>query len=249
VSDAIQIDVVGIVCNTDTPDADGVLWECAPIEGWASAEIRTGKLTPTGRPGTSLLQSLYDGRPLRAFGVAQAPDQSTAWDVCDMLAALLGLNESGDLIAYEGVPKRLSVTTVGPPKISDPVNGLVLWDLDLIAAFPYKTALAPVVAPIAAASSASVTNGGTVAAYPVITVTSAGSVDLVIGGRHFTTDTLPAGAVIDMWARTIVDSSGDSLTPWPKHSETEWLTLPPGTAPVDQLGSAAVDFTIHDTYA
>lgn len=247
-SDAIQIDIAGIVCNTDTPDADGVLWECAPIEGWASAEIRTGKLTPTGQHGTSPLRSLYDGRPVRAFGIAQAPDQSTAWDVCDMLAALLDLNESGDLIAYEGVPKRLTVTIAGPPKISDPVNGLVLWDLDLLAAFPYKTILTPLVTPIGAASSDTVTNGGTVAAYPAITLTSGGTVDLVIGGRHFTTDTLPSGAVIDMWSRTVTDGADVSLYA-AKDPASEWLALPKGAPLVAQDGTAGLDFTTYDTYA
>ena len=246
----IQIDVLGIECNTDTPDADGVLWDCGPIDGWASADTRGGALSPTGRHGLARLNQLHGGRPLRAFGTTKAPSQAAAWDAYYRLAAILDLNAESDVIVYEPVPKFVTASLApgNPPKMEDPVDGFFQWDLALVAAFPFKRAVTGTTTAIGSGGSATLVNGGRIAAYPTATVASGGTVDLTIGTRHFTTTDLPVGAVVDMWARTITAADGSSLY-GTKSAASKWLALPPGSSLGGQGGMAGLDLTWHDTYA
>jgi phage-related protein len=253
VSYGIQIDLVGIECNTDTADADGVTWECGPVDGWSGPDSRKRSLAPSGRHGLFTGSGFYEGRPLRIQGAAYGPPgdstQAAAWAAYNRLAALLDVNDEGDLIVYEPTPKLVTVQ-IAPgttPLISDPVNNLIEWDFSLLAPHPFKTALTPTVTSLAGGASTTLTNAGTKPAYPVITTTSSGTVDLVIGGRHFTTGTLPIGAVIDMWERTLVDGSGDPL-PTAKTPESEWLALPVGGTGVDQDGTAALSISHYATF-
>src|SRR3546814_6443698 len=91
---------------------------------------------------------------------------------------------------------------------------------------PLKRAVTERTQSLASGGSASLTNDGRSAAYPVATLTSGGTVDLVIGTRHFTTTALPVGAVVDLWARTNTAADGSSLY-GTKSAASEWLVLPP----------------------
>lgn len=247
----IQIDVLGLECNTDVADTDGVIWECEPVDGWSSATLRRGALDPTGRHGVSPLVQFRGGRPLAIKGAASGPHgdptQAAAWAAYNRLASILDTNESGDVIVYEPTPKLVTATLDGESFISDPVNNQIQWDLKLVASFPYKTALTPTVTSLAASASTTLTNNGTAAAYPVVTATSSGTVDLVIGGRHFTTASVASGVVIDMWARTLVDGSGDPVYA-AKTPESEWLSLPRGGTSVSNAGTAALSIAHYHTY-
>lgn len=240
----MRIDVLGLECNTDTPDADGVLWDCGPIDGWASASIRGGSISPTGRHGMAMLTALWGGRGLRASGWAKAPTQAAAWDAYYRMAAILDLNESGELVVYEPTPKKLIVALdpTQEPKMSDPVAGEFDWDLALVAAFPFKMAATDQTGTLS--GSATLTNGGRAAAYPTFTTTGSGAVSITIAGRTFTTDTVPSGTVIDMWARTVTGPDGSSLY-GAKTPESEWLALPPGASTVTASG---VSYSFADTY-
>ncbi len=132
----------------------------------------------------------------------------------------------------------------------EPIGRRFTFQIPLLAAFPFKQAVTPKTDTLAALGSDTFINDGTVPAFPVVTVGAmGGTVDLVIDGRHFTTSSLPGNAVIDMWARTIKDSTGTDISPWPKFSETEWLAFPPGSSLVEQAGIALLSITHHDTYA
>lgn len=242
---ARAIDMLGIECNVG-PDGDGVLWSVAFIDD--APDSAMGRVAPTGRHGLGLGPLFRHGRTLAPEGSVEAPTQALAEAAAERLRAL-GLNGEGDIVWYEDVPKFLTVTQVDAAKLTDPIDGWFEFDLRMLAPFPFRRAVTEKTELLTDAGPYSLVNDGTMPAYPVITVVMDGTVDLVIAGRHFTTDTLPAGAVIDMWARTIVDSAGDPITPWPKHSETEWLALPTGSTSVDQFGIATLDFTHHDTYA
>lgn len=247
-----RIDLGSIQCNTGTA-VDGVLWSCGWPEGWDSPSQRGGTLDPTGRDGSAGLASFWSGRELVIPGRCIATTEANAWAAFDLvISSLPGIRGEMDLVVHETTPKGLTVVQHGQPR-ADPVginmSRTFLWQITVRADRPLKEAVTAKTDTVAAGATEAFVNDGTAAAYPVIAVTSAGTVDLVIGGRHFTTTSLAVGAYIDMWARTIKDSGGVDITPWPKLAATEWLAFPPGSTSVQQAGTAALSITHHDTYA
>lgn len=243
-ADALQIDLGTIECNVGI-DADGIEWNAAMVDDLP--DVRGGQVLPTGRHGTSLAAILRGGRTFAPEGVVVAPTQTLAWDAIERLRAF-GFQVDIDIVWHETVPKFVTVTQRAAAKTSDPVGGVFEYQLDLIAAYPFRRALTGTTTPVGAGATVPLTNNGTVAAHPVVTTTSAGAVDFSIGGRSFTTDTVPSGTVIDMWARTITDGSGVAVSPWPKHSAAEWLAIPAGTTNLVNAG-VALSVSWHDTYA
>lgn len=246
-ADAVRIDVFGIECNTDVPDANGVRWTVRTSED--DPDVTGGRLNPTGRHGAALLPQLRGVRAWAPTGMAFASTQEAAFAAREQLRAIGFGGAEGDIVWHETVPKFVTVTQQDAALVTPPVDGELNYGLALVSAFPFRRAVEEKTVTLTGIGPETVVNDGTVPAFPMVTVVMAGNVDLVIGGRHFTTDVLPDDAVIDMWARTIKDSSGVDISPWPKHSETEWLAVPPGSNSVEQLGVATLDFTIHDTYA
>lgn len=248
-STGVRVDVCGVTCSTGLPSADNATWIVTEVSGWDSPEQRTGQLAPTGRHGTVSFTSLYGGRTLTVSGAVFADSDADAWAAYYRLCGSMpGLNETGDLIVYESPAKALTVEQSGPPRVSSPVDGLVEFQLTLLASYPFKRSTAEATAAVGSGATISLTNNGTAAAHPVITTTGSGTVDFTIAGRSFTTDAVPSGTVIDMWARSITDGSGEPLSPWPKHSAAEWLSIPRGSVDLVNAG-APLSVSWHDTYA
>ena len=242
--EALQVDLLGIQCNAG-PDADGIEWTYRTADD--QSEMRLSTLLPTGRHGLSVGSNLRGGRRVNPTGLVMAPTQALAWEARERLAAL-GFGVEGDIVWHEAVPKFLTVTQAGPALLRQPAAGTFEYELDLIAAFPFRRALTGTTLPVGSGAPVELTNNGTVPAYPVIATTSSGAIDFTIDGRSFTTDSVPSGTVIDMWARTITDGSGATLEPWPKHSAAEWLAIPRGSVDLVNSG-AALSVSWHDTYA
>ena len=246
-----QIDLGDIDCNTGTP-ASGVFWSCGWPEGWDSPEQRGGILEPTGRDGAAGLAPWWSARVLVIKGACRASSAANAWNAYYLLTSgLPGLRGEMELVVHEPTPKGLTAVQHAPPK-ADPrgINSgnQFQWQLTLRADYPLKRVLTPTTGTLAASTTSSFTNGGTDAAYPVVTTTSSGTVDIVIGGRHFTTTSVASGTVIDMWARTVTAAGGSSLYS-AKTPASEWLALPPGATSVSNAGTAALAFAWSDTYA
>ena len=242
--DALQLDLGTIECNVGV-DADGIEWNAVLVDDIVN--VRGGQIAPTGRHGVSLTPNLRGGRLFAPEGSVVAPTQALAWDAIERLRAL-GFDESFDIVWHETVPKFVTVTQRGPASTDDPIRGVFEYKLDLIAAYPFRRALTGTTLPASSGATVELTNNGTVPAHPVITTTGSGAVDFTIGGRSFTTDSVPSGTVIDMWARTITDGSGVTIEPWPKHSAAEWLAIPRGSVDLVNSG-AALSVSWHDTYA
>ena len=242
-------DLFGTPANSTVPDADGNVWTVASSEGWDAPDQRTQLMSPTGLHGQRILNPYAEGRSVVLEGLVLAPSEAAAWKAYDRLtSAMPGLGGSGDIVAYEPVPKSLTVVQAGPPRVSKPLGGTISYRLTLLAEYPWKRALSQGTEAIAAGGTGVLTATGTFPAAFEVTLTSGGTVDLVIGTRHFTTTALPSGAVIDMGARTITAADGSSLY-GAKTAASEWLALPPGTTTIEQDGTAALDLTWHDTYA
>lgn len=246
----VQIDLGDIECNTGTP-VDGVLWTCGWPEGWDSAEQEGGSLKPTGRDGGAGLANWWKARQLVVNGRCKASTEAQAWAAFNLVVSgLPGIRGEMDVVVHETTAKGLTVVQHGNPRANPrgiTADRSFTWQLSLRADNPNKTALTATTTSLAASASATLTNNGTTAAYPVITTTSSGTVDLVIGGRHFTTASVVSGVVIDMWARTLVDGSGDPIYA-AKTPESEWLALPVGGTSVTNSGTAALSISFYDTY-
>lgn len=246
---AARVDLFGTEANTRTPDVNGCIWSAWFEAGWDSPEVRARALDPTGRHGTELPPSLYGGRPVTIAGSVKAPNMAAAWDAYEqVISSMPGLNETGAVVVHQhSTPRQLIVRQAGKNRAAEPRSNYFKFLLNLIAPMPFKLGTTERSQALTSGSTASLVNDGRHAAYPTVTLTSGGTVDLVIGTRHFTTAALPAGAVVDMWARTITAADGSSLY-GTKTAASEWLALPPGSTLVGQDGTAALDLTWHDTY-
>lgn len=249
--DALAIDILGVEFNRDAPDGDGITRTVAFSED--SADVQGGSVNPTGRHGVALLPQFFGANTVNPTGRVTAPTRALAEAAREELRAL-GVGVEGDIIWHETVPKFLTVTRApSPPKISRPsgfsasTQQSFVWDIVFTAAFPFLRSVTTSTQTFAAPSTHALVNAGTQAAYPVVTTTSSGSVDIVIGGRHFVTTGVPLGTEIDMWARTVTGPDGSSLYT-AKTPASEWLALPPGSTPTQQAGTAGLAFVWHDTY-
>src|SRR5689334_14277698 len=98
---AMRIDLFGVQCNTDVPDANGVRWTAKFRSGWSSPSEIQDVGNATGRPGGVLLDERHGTRTLVVGGWAFAPDQDAAWEAFYQLGAMPGIGASGDVVAYE----------------------------------------------------------------------------------------------------------------------------------------------------
>lgn len=248
-SDPWFLTVAGIRMD-DTPDAEGVRWT-ATVDGWDSPAVRTDEGDFTGRHGAWGSLPLYGARALTVTGLAKSPDMATAFRVRDRLHLMPPTSESRTLIYHESVPKQVTVWRAGAPRSSDPIdNGtthLVRWSLSLSARDPFKKALTPVTTPVSAGATVTIESPGTETAELVVTLVTAGTVDLAAGGLRFTTSALPAGAVIDVASQTVRAADGSDLSGAVVRYGSPGL--PAGGGTVKQAGTASLSVKHFDTYA
>lgn len=251
-TDAVRVDLFGIICNTGVPDGSGVQWNVASVDGWSSPRVRQSIDYPTGRAGAIATFEQYGERVLRVSGDIVAPDQATAWAVYETLSALPGVGGSGPVAVYEATPKQVTVRQADQPELTDPVGGCLDFLLSLVAVEPFKRALSPTTASIAAGGSVSVTNNGTAPAFVSVTATSAGTVRVrqnSSGQVLRTRASVASGTVFDAVARTVKTAGGVAVY-GVMDSPSEWLSIPRGsTVTLANQGSASVSVSFFDTYA
>lgn len=85
-------------------------------------------------------------------------------------------------------------------------------------------------------SPGSITNPGTAAAEPIITVVGSGDVVLTLGARMIAIDNLAATAVIDCETGIALDGSGNDITPSVTFDAFP-MTIPPGSVAVSWTGT------------
>ena len=250
---AVRVDLFGIQCNTDVPDANGVLWDvAAPLTGWASPTLYSARDRPSVRPGSVIVDERHGERILEVSGWAKAPDQAMAWDVYAQLSVMPGVGASGLVAVYEPVPKGLTVRQAEEPRISDPVDGNLEFLLTLVATQPYKRALSAKTVSVAAGATVTLTNDGTATAYLTATATGSGTVRLrqdVSGQVLRSKASVGSGTVFDSGLRQ-VRSGGGVVLSGVVDNPSEWLSIPRlASSSVTNLGSAPLDVTFYDSYA
>ena len=121
-------------------------------------------------------------------------------------------------------------------------------DVTVTADDPIATSIDPApLVPVPAGATVPVDTPGTATAELVVTLTTAGTVDLIAGGLRFTTSALPAGAVIDVAAQSVRGSDGSDLSGAVLGYGSPGL--PAGGGDIQQAGTAALSVQFFDTYA
>lgn len=249
-------DLFGTSANTATADANGCRWTVASSDGWDAPDQRTQFASPSGRHGQYGFNRFADGRPVVIKGLVFAPSQDAAWLAYDKItSAMPGLTGSGVITAYEPVPKSLTVSQAGPPRVSKPAeNGIITYWLTLVAEYPWKRATTPVTFTISPGATAMFTDAGTFAAEIQVTTTSAGTVQLSASGQTLRTSTLPSGSVLTSGPgftnpeRTVRGPSGADLFS-ATLSPMQWPAVSPGDNSFVNSGTANLSVTYYPTYA
>jgi hypothetical protein len=249
-ADEPVVDLFGVLCNTDTVDADGIEWT-VDLEGWDSPDQRSPVGDPAGRHGGVPMGDLWGVRTLVAVGEAVAPTQALAWDAYYRLTGSMpGLGKEGTVVVHEPTPKQLTVRQSGPPRVSSPVRGLVSFRLTLGAMDPLKQGTTLKSVTIGPGSSVAVTNAGNESAEPVLTTGGAGLVNVSSdhGGTISTDTSVPSGTVFDVLHRDVSSPTGDDLFTATSPGML-WFSLPPGDTNVHNSGTQPVTLTFRDAYA
>lgn len=158
------------------------------------------------------------------------------------------------ITADDGVDVRWVQARVTKGAVFEWVTDVMFrYSIELTAPYPHKRAVDPVVESIAAGTSPSLTNDGSVAAEVEITTTSSGTVVLTAAGLTLETTTLPSGTVLtsgpgfanDKWS--VVGPSGEDLfsAMVPGY---QWPAVSPGSGVWASTGTANVDVTYYPTY-
>ena len=251
-SDDLRIDLFGIECNTDVPDANGVLWNAGPLNGWNSPSVRSERTMATGRSGTVLLDERHSERVLEVPGWITAPTQDAAWEAYNQLSVMPGLGSSGLVTVYEPTPKSLLVRQAEEPRAPEPVNSWFEFLLTLVALTPYKSSLSAVTTSIAPGATQTLTNNGTAPAYLTVQANSAGTVrvrQMDSGQVLRSKASVSSGTTFDA-ARKRVTTSGGTVLFGVVDNPSEWLSIPQlDSAPVKNEGTAPVNVTFYHSYA
>lgn len=246
----MRIDIAGLQFNMDAPDEDGTYWYITEMEGWDSPNLRQSFGAPASQHGAVVLESLLDSRAITVRGIIKAITVEHFWTAYNLLSNLVPLWTPADFVVYEHQPKRAGVIRGGPIRLTWQFGTSCQFEIPMIAPDPRKYATGDTEQAIAADQTVVVTNTGTAATPLVVTVTAAGTVELVnqTTGQRLATSTLGLGSVIDFKARTITTSGGANAYGALDPTST-WWSLAPGDNSILNSGTAAVQVTYRNTWS
>ncbi len=263
----------GSTTSNNGDDSDSK-WYLVNLEGWdGSPPVRNGMMPKSLVSGGAYLPQFYDPRPVTMTIQCIAGNGVNAEIAKATFRNLhaYGLNHN-IMFKQEEVFDGDSVTIfqsglVGGEMKIDPPNGTGAFVISfpMIFANPgkYQTIVTggspPPFSPGSSPSEGTppegytwddIANAGTAWSYPTVTLTGAGTVDIAnitYGGRVKTTGSLPSGTVIDFLNRTIIGPDGTNYY-YLIHSTTVWWAFPPSSTSVVQMGEAAMEMTVFDSY-
>jgi len=250
----MRVDLFGLECNTDAPDANGVVWNVAGIGGWGSPEVASIRSRPSVRMGSVLTDERHGERVVTIPGWIDAPDASTAWAAWEQLAVMPGLGASGTVTAYQPNGARsLLVRQAEEPRTDQDIVGASFdFLLTLVALQPYKTGGSLKTVTVAAGATVTLTNAGTATAYLTATASGSGTVRLrqnVSGQVLRSRASVSSGTVFDSGLRQ-VRSSGGVVLSGVVDNPSEWLSIPRlASTSVTNQGTAPLSVTFYDSYA
>ncbi|GAB3081065.1 hypothetical protein GCM10027053_52040 [Intrasporangium mesophilum] len=250
------IDLGGQSFGTGVRDANGALWKMALPRGWDAPIFRNEDGAPTFRDGAYEAEALHGARALVCSGLVRCATDALAWQVYYLLPTLSPVGRDIDLVVHEpGGDKFLKVRQGAKPDIRTPQAGVVFFELNLKALYPFKRSTTPMVRTINAGATDGFACQGTVAAEMEVRTLSSGTVTLKSYGAVQGTGatSVPSGTVFTSGfgfsnpERTVIGPAGEnlynSLIP-----ANHWLAAQPGTNTVQNSGTANVRLTYYPTW-
>lgn len=225
------------------------------VEGWGSPARRLDVQDATGRDGAWVAGAYYGARTVVHSGLIEQSTAAAAQALADDLAAL----PSGSLTTYavdngaigaRYVSARVAVGAE-PQWIDD---RSFTYSLTLVAPNPFKRPTTATTVAVAAGATVTETSPGKVYSEIEVTTTSAGTVDLTIGGQRLRWGSLPSGSVLTSGPgftnrrRTALGPTGVNLFGLIVQP-MQWPAMAPGANSLHQAGTANLSIRYFPTYA
>jgi hypothetical protein len=237
-------------------DGAGTAWGLSKLDGWDSPDVRTSYSDRQADHGSWAGKAYLQSRVLTAGGAIVAPDQATLEAALDSLQAAASLDDTL-LVVYETTPRQCTVRRSGRVLIDRPTDRIANYSVLLTAADPRKYATTlqsqsvglpsvsgglslPITLPITitattVSGSVVLTNPGTAATRPVLTITGPVASPTILAQRPDGTvtqlayaDTLQAGEVlvIDCDAHSVILNGTTSRR---RYLSGTWPEIPAGS--------------------
>lgn len=249
-------------------DAGGIAWtlDRDGLQGWDGTDVRTEYSERTSDHGSWAGPTYLTHRVITLTGKIVAPDLAALDVAVEQLLAAASLTDTLLTVA-ESIPKQALVRRSGRPLVRLETDRIASWSLLLTAADPrrYSTTLQsqstalpsvtggltlPITLPITistttVAGSFILTNAGSIATRPVLTITGPVTTPAIVASlpdgsvRQLTySDTLASGdvLVIDCGARTAVLNGSVSRR---RYLSGQWPEIPPGSQATFQWSAAS----------
>lgn len=248
----MRIDLHGLPFNDEIPNTNGSLWYVTGMEGWDSPDLRQSFQDPTSRHGSVMTESMLGSRAVVLEGVVKSPNETAFWAAYNRLNGLTNnLFQPRFLKVYEvPTPKQVAYIRGGAVRMSMIGMSSFTFEVPLICPDPLKYASAPLTVSLLAGATATITGEGSFEAYPVVTMSAAGTFALenVTTGQRTTTGTnvLPSGTVIDFKKRTVMSGAVNLYTALQPSSV--WWALQPGPNQITNFGGTAVSVQYQDAW-
>jgi hypothetical protein len=235
----------------DETDAFGITWCVLEVEGWwDTPPLDQEVLQPTAQDRGAVAASNLSPRTMILRGTAKrAPDSlpDSLMSAMDRLAAKSWplLSQKSLTITEGGTARTTEVLPAGALRRRQRGLNQYIYEVPLIAEDPRKYS----VTVQSEALPDTVVNGGSFPTDPVITLTDGGDYVLTNttqgAGAILTVTGAPAGAVVDMRARTVTQGGVDYYAT--VDAASVWWTLLPGSNVITKTGGAA-DISWRDAW-
>lgn len=238
-------------------DSAGIAWGLSKLEGWDSPDVWITHSRRQFDHGAWASPAFLHPRVITPQGTIVAPDRASLEQALDQFQATVSLTDT-TLVVYETVPKQCTVRRTGRLLIERQTDRVATYSAMLTAADPrrYSTTLQsqsaglprvtggtalPWTLPLTITSGSTsgtltLTNAGTIAAKPVLTITGPATPPIAIviqypdgSTRQLTySDTLSAGdqLVIDCAAHTVQLNGSTSRR---RYLAGQWPEIPPSS--------------------
>lgn len=243
----LRIDYGTLTMNTGTADASGSLWYVNAMDGWDSPDVRQDTADPTAADGASLLEGYYGARVVQLTGIIKSPSEAVFWASYNgFLGMSANLRSTLALKVYETTPKVVNVVRYGKPKIA--LQGSYAeFDIQFLATDPRKYEATATQVTINASNTQVITYNGNYSSFPTIVTSGASCQVLHVGNAQtFKATGLSGTSTFDHTKRTAV--SGTTNIFQKITSDSQWITMVPGSNSITNQGPATVTFTYTNAW-
>lgn len=219
-----------LVFNTGADD-DGVEWWATSVGGWDSPDVRSPRGQRASAHGLYLSTFFHGGRSLELAGHIVCPTTALAYSAKTLLAALVNVDRDLVLTVFEDECRQV-VARRSDRLLLRQTDGLVEFQIPLVAADPRKYGCDTRSLAVGTATDATATNHGTIDAFATATITGPVGTPTLVNvstGDELPVDiALAAGEQLDVDFDLHLVTVGGASVRSALLSGYRWWTLAPG---------------------